>query len=303
LTCLATAAPEGSFRPPYAGSDKTVRFYVSQLKSDLLANLSTAGIASIPDVKTMENDFQRVWLDHVHQYLGSYIHPSENMDHYGREISKKIGDAALLLNLNFAELPGNPTKDILLIEFVQLGIDLAGIADNGGYWPPAGGFHQGRKWPILFAGLMLNDPHMKDVGNWSTLFQEDGNTFYVTQADVDRTHSPLWNPDERNDSMPYETTDIGLPEWGITHITDPYRDDKDWNAAYRATSTCSFPGFVLAAQIMDQKQAWNHDALFDFTDRWMSITGGEQQMQKVSPFTLSMWNTYRADYPPVWPGP
>lgn len=57
---------------------------------------------------------------------------------------------------------------------------------------------------------------------------------------------------------------------------------------------------MLAAHVMGQKQAWNHDALFDFVDRWMAITGGEQQQQRVTPFTMSMWNTYRADYPPVW---
>ncbi len=301
LTCLAAPATRGSFRPPYAGGDKAVRFNVSQLRSHLLMNLSTTGITSIPDVKTMEDAFARVWLDHVNDYLGSYVHPSENMDDYGREIAKKIGDAALLLNLNYSELAGNNTKDTLLMEFVQLGIDLAGIADNGGFWRPNGGFNQGRKWPILFAGLMLDDAHMQGVGTWPTLFQEDGNTFYVSQDDVDRTHSPQWNPDPRNNSQPYETSDIGLPEWGIRHATHPYQDDKDWNAVYRATTTCSYPGFVLAVHIMGQKQAWNHDALFDFVDRWMTITGGEQQMQKVTPFTKSMWNRYRSSYPPVWP--
>ncbi|MBF0230358.1 MAG: LamG domain-containing protein [Desulfamplus sp.] len=300
LTCLTEAAASGSFRPPYVGTDKSVRFNVDQLQSNQLENLGTSGLSSIPAVESMENDFARVWLDHVNDYLGSYVHPSEHMDHYGREIAKKIGDAALMLNLNFAELPGNPTKDKLLMEFVQLGIDLAGIADNGGFWRPNGGFNQGRKWPILFAGLMLNDAHMQGVGTWSTLFQEDGNTFYVSQADVDRTHSPQWNPDDRNNSEPYETSDIGLPEWGIRHATDPYMDDKDWNAVYRATTTCSYPGFVLAAHIMGQKQAWNHDPLFDFVDRWMGITGGAQQHQTVTPFTMSMWNKYRTIYPPVW---
>ena len=88
---------------------------------------------------------------------------------------------------------------------------------------------------------------------------------------------------------------------GIRHATHPYEDDKDWNAYYRATNTCSYPGFVLAAHIMGQRQAWNHEALFDFVDRWMAITDGEQQQQKVTAFTKGMWGRYRATYPPVWP--
>ena len=111
-------------------------------------------------------------------------------------------------------LLGNPSKDTLLIEFVQLGIDCAGVADNGGGWPNNGGNGSGRKLPILFAGLLLNDARMKQVGTWKTRFQEDEQTFYVSQADVEPTHSNRWRPDVRqNTPTPYETKDIGLAEW------------------------------------------------------------------------------------------
>jgi hypothetical protein len=271
---------------------------------DQLDNLSTAGLSSIPDVEEMESDFERVWLDHVHEYLGSYLHPSENIpvaNGYGQYMSMKIGDAALLLNLDFSGLPGSPSKDTLAIELVQLGIDLAGIADNSGYWPPNGGHNVGRKWPVLFAGLMLDDDHMKQVGTWTTMFQEDATTFYVTQDDVDRTHSAQWNPDLRAGTpLPYETDNITLPEWGIRHATDPYRDNMLWDTVYRDINGSAFAGFVLAAHIMGQKEAWNHAALFDYEDRWWGITGGDQGAQHVDAFTKSMWNVYRANYPPVW---
>lgn len=304
LTCLGVSAPIDSFRPPYVGSDKTVQFNVAQLQTNLLGNLSTTGIASIPSVTSMEDDFARVWLDHVNEYMGSYLHPSENIkvSHgYGQYMSMKIGDATLLLNLDFSNLPGAPSKDTLLIELVQLGIDLAGIADNAGYWPHNGGHNMGRKWPILFAGIMLNDNHMKGVGAWSTIFQEDATTFYVTQDDVTRTHSDQWNPDERGGTpVPYEIADITLPEWGIRHALNPYQDNKLWDTAYRDINGSGFAGFVLSAQIMGQKTAWNHAALFDYEDLWWGITGGDQNAQHVDAFTKSMWNTYRANYPPVW---
>ncbi len=300
LTCLNSIPLEGSFRPPYAGSDKTVKFNVDRLDYSLLMNLSPVP-DTVPDIASVQRDFERPWIDHVNQYLGAYIHPSENMPHYGREMSKKIGDASLMLHLDFSQLSGNPSRTILVIEFVQLGIDLAGIADAGGSWPPNGGWLMGRKWPILFAGVMLNDEHMKNVGNWTTLFQEDADTFYVSMAEVNMTHSGAWTPDTRGGTpVPYEIPDIGLPEWGILHATQPAYDNKLWATAYRGINGVSYGGFVLAAHIMGQKTTWNHDALFDYEDRWWGITGGDQYPQSSTPFTKDMWNTYRADYPPIW---
>jgi hypothetical protein len=304
LTCLSGAAADGSFRPPYAGTDKTIRFNVNQLQKGLLGNLSVTGLSSIPDVTTMENKFRRPWIDHVNEYMGSYVHPSENIPvsfGYGQYMSMLIGDASLLLNLDFSQLPGSPSKDTLLTFLVQLGIDLAGIADSGGYWPPNGGHNMGRKWPILFAGIMLNNDHMKNVGVWTTLFQEDAQTFYVTADDVTRTHSSQWAPDTRGGTpVPYETADIGLPEWGIRHAVSPYLDNKLWNTAYRDINGTANAGFVLSALIMGQRTAWNHDALFDYEDRWWGITGGDQNAQHVDAFTKSMWNRYRTNYGPVW---
>lgn len=305
LTCLSAPAPSGSFRPPYVGADKTIRFNVSQLQFNQLKNLRTSGISNIPDVKTLENNFQRVWLDHVNEYLGSYIHPSENIPvdmGYAQFMSMLMGDALLMLNLNFSELSGSPSKETLVKEMVQLGIDLAGIADNGGSWPSNGGHGMGRKAPILFAGLLLNDIHMKSIGDWDTVFQEDDDTFYVSQDSINITHSEQWRPDLRGGTPePYEAIDLGLPEWGVRHTADPYRDNKLWTTAYRPENGVSYPGFVLAAHIMDLKELWNHDALFDYVDRWWGITGGIQQPAwRATAFTRSMWSTYRADYPPVW---
>jgi hypothetical protein len=37
----------------------------------------------------------------------------------------------------------------------ELGIDNYGVLKAGGKWPADGGHMNGRKWPILFAGLLL----------------------------------------------------------------------------------------------------------------------------------------------------
>jgi len=305
LTILGSSAPEGSFRPPYCGADKTIRFNISQLDYSLLAGLKP--VPGAPGLSTVERTFERPWLDHVPNWPNSYLHPVDNMPGFGRELATEIGVGALMLNLNFE----NARKETLLIRYLQLGIDLYGIIQDGGKdnWVNNGAHNSGRKWPILFAGLMLNDPCMKNIGrpdipDYGPLhpeyvhFGEDDQTFYVSQVDVDATHSTQWNPDKRDPQrIPYEQEDIGLPEWGIVHAISPYRSNKFWNTAYRRVSCPSWGGFVLAAHIMGVKDLWNHDALFDFKDRYMQAATDWRQMSR---FVEAMWDTYRKDYDPVW---
>jgi hypothetical protein len=305
LTVLNKLAPEGSFRPPYCGTDKTIRFNKAQLDYSLLMSLKR--VPGTPDLSAVERYFERPWIDHVPLWPARVLHPVDNMPDYGREISTQIGVGALMLHLNFS----NTHKEIILVRYVQLGIDLYGIVQDGGEknWTGMGGHASGRKWPILFAGLILNDPNMKNIGKTDipdygsshpeyVHFGEDDQTFYVTQADVDITHEPLWGPDRRDaQKIPYEQEDIGLPEWGIVHAIGPERSNKYWNTAYRQVSSPCWGGFVLAAHIMGARDLWNHDALFDYKDRYMQVAVDWRQTSK---FVETMWDTYRTDYGPVW---
>ncbi|MEJ2703100.1 MAG: hypothetical protein P8Z79_11725 [Sedimentisphaerales bacterium] len=312
LTVLDAPAPEGSFRPAYSGEDKTVRHNKSELDYSLLAHLRpTPGVVRLSDV---ERYFERPWLDHIPGWQAGSHHPVENMPNYGGDIATNIGVGALTLQLDFAD----SQKETLLIRYVQLGIDLYGVLRDGGRmnWVNNGGHAGGRKWPILFAGLVLSDPNMTNIGQKSgdylysegygpgneppdyTHFGEDDQTFYVTAADVEITHSPQWNPDSRDaQRIPYEVEDINLPEWGITHATVPGRSNKFWYTAYRQISSPAWGGFVLAAHIMGAKELWNHDALFDYYDRYMDTAVDWRQTSK---FVENMWDTYRASYGAQW---
>lgn len=293
LTVLEAAPPKGSFRPAYVGPDKTVKYSVEKMDLTKLKNL--APVADMPNPADLAKRMERPWFDHVYEYLGAMVHPSQNMPQYGRDLAATMGEVALLMQIDSAQLPGGkPAKEKLAMELTQFGIDCAGIADNGGGWPANGGHQVGRKWPILFAGVMLGDQHLKDVGKWKTRFQEDEQTFYVTQAEVDVTHSPAWKPDKRakDGLIPYTAEDIGLPEWGIRHSTAPTADNKAWDATYRPINGSVYPGFVLAARLMGLEEAWNHKALFDFTDRWMKKTGGIDGSARTPVFIVSMWKQY-----------
>jgi hypothetical protein len=297
LTCLDKVPPEDSFRPPYCGNKK-VQYAKKDLKIDLLKKLKPVG--KIPDIDRLEKAMSRTWFDHVPNWSGAVFHPSDNMPNYGREMGHIIINTALLLHVDFDQLPGKPKKDKLLVNFVQFGIDLLAIADNGGSWKSDGGHGMGRKWPILFAGVMLGDEHMQNIGKRDILFQEDGQTFYVSQKEVDITNGPKWKPDRRSPVEPYTKKDIGTPEWGIRHRAEPNRDNRHWKATYRAINNSIIPGLVLAARIMGQKKAWNHDALFDYADRVMKIDGGQNDgkpgTNSLPPFPAAMWKAYREKF-------
>ncbi len=298
LTVLDAPAPAGSFRPPYSGSDKSIRFNESQINTGLLHRLPP--VASTPAMTEVERLFERPWIDHVSGWVGRYHHPVENMPDYGREIATEVGIGALMLHL---DLP-YAQKETLLARYLQLGIDLYGVLQDGGEenWPPNGGHASGRKWPVLFAGLMFGDAAMQAVGpgdgSGQFWFGEDGQTFYVTQSDIALTHAP----DLRGCYLTeYEPSDLGLPEWGIVHATDPTADNKAWCAPYRQCCTANaWNGFLLAALVMDAKELWAHDAIFDYADRYMATEPVGEWTRSWSDFAEEMWDSYRADYGPVW---
>jgi uncharacterized repeat protein (TIGR02543 family) len=324
LTILPEPAPEGSFRPPYCGSDKTIKFNKDQLDYSLLANLKP--VPGAPGIMVVERYFERPWIDHIPGWLGRFHHPAENMPDYGREIAIRVSVGALKLNLDL----NNQMKEVLLIRYVQLGIDLYGIVRDGGKrnWINNGGCASGCKWPILFAGILLNDPAMKNIGrndieNYGSShpeyvhFGEDDQTFYISDEDIYEPpyQKHIWHGgfvyyghgkgDKRRDYLEYTQEHLGMPEWGIEHATKPNQDGLDWNTSYRQSCTANaWAGYLLAAHIMGVKELWNHDVLFDYMDRFMQVqkevVGADNWKRQRPKFVRDMWDAYRADYGPVW---
>ena len=301
LTVLSSAPAAGSFRPPYSGTNKTIKFNKSQLDYSSLAKLQP--VPGTPRLKQQAGDvqnasvermFERPWIDHREGWYNDWYHPSENMEHYGRDLSTQIGIGALMLNLNYTDAE----KETLMIRFTQLGIDLHGVYKAGGLrnWEPDGGTGSGRKWPILFAGLVLGDSEMGSIGQHAIndpYFGEDAQTFYVQQ-----TSSGVINYGYGG----YSSSDIGLPEWGIRHATYPDMDSKTWDCPYRRCCTANaWGGIVLAARIMNAKDDWNHNALFDYMDRYMKAAETTAEFRQWNAFVSTMWDTYRAQFGPIWP--
>ena len=323
LTCLASAVPEDAFRPSYC--DRSQKIYLARnLKRDLLPSLpygkdTYSTEQALVTLKELEYHYNRVWLDLV---FFSFDAPAEYQPQYGRELGRAAGLASLAL---MTDLPLQ-RKEKLLIGFVQNGIDLWGIVRAGFHgWQGFGGHGTGRKWPIVFAGIMLGDGEMASPGKSypQCQFGEDMQTLFKrcwTGAKVVYAGHLGVNKNGENTSQK-----VG---WGQYEHLQP----KDWpndpeepgmNEGYRRGCTSlAWVGEALAARIMHAEKYWDHDAFFSYVDRWMTEddtaflkTITEQtkfapypatgltypdyawQRQTWDAFIMEMWKKYRDNIP------
>jgi hypothetical protein len=292
LTVVATAPAPGSFRPPYAGTDKTIRWNKQQLDYSKLRSLPV--VASTPALSTVEALFEKPFIDLRSSWAGTYLQPSSNHPSYGREISHQVGSGLLSLQLDYTPAQ----KETLLVRLVQRGLDVYGLAAVGGNWHNDGGHRHGRKPMLLLAGTVLNDPAILAYADAQKafIFQEDHQMFYVSMEDVLR---PRKTSDGRY-REPYTEAMIGTPEWGGKHKGEPEGDAAQWDAPYRSVCGASTVGTVLAARLMGLESTWNWPALFDYIDRYWRVEGHltTTGTNAIQPFVKSMWNAYRLSTPP-----
>ena len=259
-------------------------------------------------LEELEYHYNRVWLDLV---FFSFDAPMEYQPQYGRELGRAAGLAGLAL---MTDLPP-ARKEKLLIGFVQNGIDLWGIVRAGFHgWQAHGGHGTGRKWPIVFAGIMLGDDNMASPRRSypQCQFGEDMQTLYKrswTGAKV--VYAGHMGVDKNGNDV-----NTKQPGWGQYEHLQP----KDWatrmNEDYRRCCTSSaWVGEALAVRIMHAEKYWDHDAFFSYVDRWMTEDDTEvvkiikkqtnidhseanvMQNKTWDPFVREMWQKYRNNLP------
>lgn len=296
LTVLSQAAPDGAFRPPYSGTDKTIRHNEEELDYTSLASLSSAGAQ--PDFQTIADNFDRVWLDHCSSWTSRYMHPVENMPDYGRDFTSLFSTGAMMLQLD----KSNAEKRDMLVRMTQIGIDFYGNVMNGGVWTGVGGQCSGRKFPILLAGKVLNYAPMLNIGvshpsayygpnhpNNSEQFGEDCQTFYVEE-----TSPGTYNWGHGN----YNSSHNGLAEWGNSHTQYPQNDNSIWTGdPYRRCCTANaWVGQTLAARVMGLQPAWNHPSYFEYMDLFMQTENAGEWTRSWELWQGNMWDLHRVSH-------
>lgn len=288
LTCIEEVPPTDSFRPPYAGTDKPI-FRKSEIQWDVLPRLKPAG--NVPSWEEFERYFQRPWIDHLMSWEQQELVPYENGPNYGREHARVVSMASLMLLLDVPK----EKKEKLTIGLIQRGIDLYGLAMIGAYWNEGGGHSSGRKWPILFARILLDNPELTKLPP-TAFFQEDTQTYYGKGW---FGQSALWQMIMHH----------GLRD---TYEEKPPEQWEKWDntsEGYRKCCTSSaWVGTTLAARYLKAVKLWGHDAYFDYTDRWMREDDPfkeargvhprpNQETNAFDPFVTAMWRAYRKTAP------
>ena len=297
LTCLAKPAPADAFRPGYSDPKRTL-YLARHLRRDRLPKLKSPG--NVPPVGEIERLFERPWTDIIMDEFGA---PLDNMPIYGQEFARAVGLATLLLAL---DLPPQE-KETLLVRFVQAGIDMWGLLEAGkSGWPALGGHGNGRKWTIIFAGLMLDDARMQRPNKSfpKAVFSEDLQTMFDdcwTGAKV--VYAGHVGPKGH-------ARKVG---WGRYEHLPPSKWQNTVGESYRrcCTSKC-WIGEALAIQLYGAERLWNHDAFLVYADRWMSEDDSQhiriiekagrgrhdndwaRQGMVWDPFVKSMWDTHRS---------
>lgn len=290
LTILDKPAPMGSFRPPYVGTDKSLRWNRSQLDYTCLKSLPR--VQATPQLSVVTGYFERPWIEQNPSWEGRYLHPVKNQPDYGRDMAYRVGAGLLLLHLGYSK----EQKELLLIRMVQYGIDIYGAARSGAVWSDLGGHNHGRKMPLLLAGVALQDPSIIEWADATKhmIFQEDRQTWYVTENDVGRS---LYDGDGRRRDQ-YLPSDVGVPEWGEQHTRQPDRDGRNWDAYYRDVVGFSTLGHWIAAKLMKVEDLWKWPAYFDYCERFWSIEKGSG---RILPFYEQVWKAHQQTLPPKPP--
>jgi len=300
LTIVKQIPPDGAFRPGADNPNKTSHWTEADMDLSILPN-----VAAVPSLPEFDAVYDKIRRPHMHTSLKGQNRvrkPKFNEQTYGREYAGTTADAALMLCTNI------PTakKRLLAIAFVQLGIDIYERAKRGGCWEADGCLNCGRKLPLLFAALLLNDPGMKNyasakhTASWVKGAQGYGNRKDVPgpQFMEDRQTNYIDAYDVANSG--YTEAEIGRPEWQKKYWFYPSSNtkglDSKYDATYRGHNTHHRYGAALAAMLIPGgRKLWGWEPFFEYCDYWEPYFDNPPQGHPNRPKTFhkDMWNTYR----------
>ena len=293
LTVLSAAPSADAFRPSYCDRSQTT-YHAGALQRNLLPSLAPPNPSGTPTLAQFETLYRRPWID-TNAFL--FDAPAEYMPSYGQHVAFADSYASLLLMLNFPAAQ----KVNLTNYFVQYGIDLYGCLQAGYGWPAFGGHRSGRKLPIIFAGILLNDNGMKNASTtYPDQFGEDMQTVYVDK--IPGGYTQAWQGATVIYGGHYGVTTDGTPV--SAGLYGPYEQlqpvnwplingNEQLGEAYRRCCTSvSWVGEALTVHLMHAENVWNYPAFFDYVDRWMT----EDDTQAVADIKAQTGFDYSANW-------
>jgi hypothetical protein len=206
------------------------------------------------------------------------------MPGYGAAIASQNAIAVLRFLLDDFSLSRKYHKQAL-VNYLQMAIDLHGMANEGMRWKGDGGHGNGRKLPILFASHVLGKERFLDVFE-SASFSEDEQVYYS-----EKISKALFGK-KCSDEQYWMTTRFGK---GSRDCRDPYGfidgGGHEIGAAYQSCCTAMpWKYTALAVRLLRLDEKWMNMAFFDYVDRWVN------QGVWASPDPCAPYNDIPGDY-------
>lgn len=258
------ANSETFFRPPYVGTNKPL-FEVSSIAWNLLPKLPNNAIANTPSFQNILDRFKGVRLDHIGSWTGRDIHPKDSMPDYGAQIASDNAAYLLRLSSNDFDLNNNVHKQAM-INYLQMAIDLYGMAMNGTKWNATGGHSIGRKLPLAFAAKFLGDIRFKEA-ILNSSFDEDR---LIYRSSV---NNKVLYGQAQGDTNYWQTT-LTAGARGARDVRDPYQliDGGGYEIGQGYQYCCTalpWKYTVLAVYLFNLEEEFNNQNLLEYVERWV----------------------------------
>ncbi len=264
FTAVTAIRPAGSFRPPYAGTDKSMGYTEDDMTGFVFPGLTLLDPDHEPDLDWLLDATLHPVMEHClsHEANQQFKWKSDSYPYrtYGLELAGISAGAIARLMISVED--EDPVKiKRLKIQMVQWGIDNSALVDNGMGWLGSGGQHNGRKLPVLFAGKLLGDSHM--LGNLNpavATYSEDTQQAFVTQEIIDLTQAR------------YDGGSTAYPPFGPEHLgTAQFFFDYPLNPSASPDPNASGYYYVTGGQnvltamsaiMLGGRSDWGNEAFF-----------------------------------------
>lgn len=259
------------FRPSFFGTER-VMHSVNEINPELLPSIAPPTGITPPSLSWIINRFKMMQLDVDSCCNGENLRAVDNFCEgvsghacsYGGRVALDNGDGALRLMLN----DSYADKQEALIYYLQFGLDLYYQMKQGIRWWPDGGHGSGRKLPITFVGIMLENNEIKNAvknvakeAGSSSIFQEDGFLYSgFNSQSLFGSGGNYWNNvvtdyDSRTSKDPYGYIDGG-------HIP---------GTSYQSgINSMIWKGPFMAMKFVPEIETiWDNQLFEDYVDRWV----------------------------------
>ncbi len=307
LTVLTDVPSEGSFRPGIIGTEKRI-YNTSEIQWDRLPSLNAVSSTPTADTikKNYERWFERPWLLHNGGWTHRYIMPVQNSPSYHQDVALLLSHGAVLCMTAWGD------RTVLVQNYIQVAIDYYTMLKS----PGTGAYNY--RWPVIFAGIMLNDDEMRDMwvnGDNNSpsygegqlyVFEETRRSIFSEMLSYGESWTGatyLWRDGTSGNDTEHEI--LHPEEWGW--LEEAYPGGGEKQETYRRMHSAYMTGFSLCARAFGAEDNLAFPYYLEYTDRWMSETpehlaacGHPVYTHPVqtskSQFVDDMWKTHRNSF-------